>query len=243
MESKISHSKGTFVSYMHGLNSDRSTKYITTLAYSGRRERRKTSTGKGNIVFLKNLEDFYKSNEEFLKASNSYLEIVHFLNYLDLEKTEGFALLVIPTIEFRLKSTKKLYETYGLPILEKTIQKLNLLKEANTKIYDTAKKFIEAHKTEGAIERGFIVVSDLSVENYSLNFNFRIDLISDEDEIKGNIEDLDIVVFGETVGEVVENVKEYIIDLYEELNITDDKLLSRDLAVQKAILKDALTKD
>ena len=73
-------------------------------------------------------------------------------------------------------------------------------------------------------------------ESLSLDINFYIKLSSEDNEIRGEVEELDIVVYEDDVKDVSASVKEYIKEIYDDLRNTKDSELTTDLKLQKEVL-------
>ncbi|AEA43085.1 hypothetical protein [Fluviicola taffensis] len=221
-------------SYVKGFDAPKQVKDVIKTVYGARIERRKLE--RNAQVLQKNLEGFKAFHEGFLDASKKYHQILGRIPYLELENTEQLSQQAVSTLQFRENALKKLNEKYKYPIIKEIISLIENLVIVNTNIYKDSATFISSHSPIGALERGYILISDLDDETLTLDINFKIDLATDDGEIRGELEELDIVVYENSVTEVTASVREYIKDIYDDLRNTKNSLLSSELKIQKEIL-------
>lgn len=192
---------------------------------------------------MQELARFKAGAVAFLSSSEDMLEVIEHFTYVDLEGIEQLAQEAVQVTGFRKNMLSQFKEVIDEAIFNELVEILLNLSETNKEINKIAKELILAHNIDGALERGYLVVSDLACDDYTVDINLRIYLSKEDGEFKAVVEPLEIVEYGDSLSEVIANTKEYIIDLYEELSSTDANNLSSGLKAQKEFLMSSVTKE
>jgi DNA-directed RNA polymerase subunit F len=218
--------------------------YVPNLPYFTRRDRRIIErTGAKRKEAIKTLESFRSQTLDFLGTSERMLEIVDSIPFPDLEGIEQLSHEIVSVTEFRKKNLLKIEALFPVQIIDELKSILTNLEIINLGILRRSKEILSAHNLKGALERGYLIISDINNAQYSLDLNFRIEISKEDDEFRGEIGRLDIVEYGESVDEIVAGIKEYVTELYDELSVSLDSTLSPSLLHNKNILIHSITKE
>lgn len=210
--------------------------YVDTKSDSTIRKYIATKRDFKKVKFIEFLSQVNDKHEKLLDSSNNYLKVIAWVTYPVLEKTENVVDKLLKGLEKKRKSLIDLKSKHSLHEISKGITILNQLIDANKRIQELSKVGLEAHKIDGALERGFLLISDLNDSEYLLNFNLEVRISFEDGEYVGELEDLGIIEYADTLKSVVDYVKSYIIELFDEYSITKDEDLSSELIAQKEFI-------
>lgn len=242
MAQPMENSSSTIKSYVSSFRPPKSVDDIMQMVYGNRRDRRRLERKTSDFKLVKHLEAFKAFTEGFLEASINYLEIIEHLAYPELENTEKLAPQAVSIVAFRASALNKLKEKHNIDIIDVILDKSKKLIDKNKKIQEQASYYLSCHSPVKALERGFILISDLNDDTLEMDMNFKIDLSEVDDEIRGEVVELGITVYEDSVKAVTSAVREYIKEIYEELQNTKNSNLSLEMELQKNILSSSLIK-
>jgi hypothetical protein len=82
----------------------------------------------------------------------------------------------------------------------------------------------------------YVGISDLGNIKYTLNKSIYVRIFTEKDSVVADISELELYSFGQNEAEVLKELKENIIDMYEELTVLNDERLGKYPKIWKEVL-------